>query len=29
MEVTGYIFMFFKIDSFETLTKMINRAVSR
>ena len=29
MEVTGYIFVFFKIDSFETLTKMINRAVSR
>lgn len=29
LEVTGYIFIFFKIDSFETLTRMINRAVSR
>jgi len=29
LEVTGYIFIFFKIDSYETLTRMINRAVSR
>jgi len=29
LEVTGYIFIFFKIDSFEILTRMINRAVSR
>jgi chemotaxis protein CheC len=29
LEVTGYIFIFFKIDSFEILTRMINRAASR